>query len=134
MARAWEEAGRLPEDPLSKAGWRQLRRRLREAVGGGGTVNRYLLAAARRPDLASTYPDPLGADAERLNDWAWLFGIHEGLDHELLPRSSRPLPRRLALTLALRSAKARGERLTRLTPEYSRQRAQRPPRPRARCR
>ncbi len=125
LARAWEEAGRLPEDPLSRAGWRQLRRRLRQAVGDGRTVNRYLLAAGRRPDLAATHPDPLGADAERLNEWAWLFGIEEGLDHELLPRPLRPLPRRLALALALRSARARGERLAPLVPEYSRQRAQR---------
>jgi amino acid adenylation domain-containing protein len=96
---AWQDIGREPEDPLSRAGWANLRERLLEPLAGGRS-NRYLLAAAARPDLAAAFPEPLGRDAEALLSWAWSDGIAQGLSPRLLPRPPFGVPRRLRLSLA----------------------------------
>ncbi|MGN6274628.1 MAG: amino acid adenylation domain-containing protein [Solirubrobacterales bacterium] len=103
LERAWQELGREPGDPLTPRGWKQLRARLLEPLAEG-RANRYLLAAAGRPDLAAVFPDPLGADLEALRSWAWVEGVEQGLAPELLPPPPGPLPRRLRLSLALRPA------------------------------
>jgi hypothetical protein len=91
MAMAWEELGQEPGDPLSYSGWRQFRGRLLEPCEAGTSVNRYLLAAWRRPDLTAAMPDPLADDGRELRGWAWLHGIDQGLTPELLPPSPVPL-------------------------------------------
>ncbi|HVV91591.1 MAG TPA: hypothetical protein VHB53_13945, partial [Solirubrobacterales bacterium] len=90
---AWSELGSQPADPLSDAGWAEFRRTLQEPVDAEGVVNRYLFAAARRPDLAASILDPTGAHRDLLLDWAWTSGVKEGLDPRLLPPSPKPLSR-----------------------------------------
>ena len=110
LAAAWEELGREPADPLSSDGWRALRDRLLEPIGDHGKVNRYLLAAGRRPDLGwllkSTADDGGGA----LREWAWAAGIDEGLAPELLPPPSQPLSDRRRRALRLLPLRRRAER------------------------
>jgi amino acid adenylation domain-containing protein len=103
LERAWRELACDPPDPLTPGGWERFRARLLEPVGDG-RANRYLRAAAQRPDLAEHFGDPLGADLEDLLFWAYFEGVGEGLAPELLPPSAVPLPRRLRLELALRPA------------------------------
>jgi amino acid adenylation domain-containing protein len=88
---AWKEVGSPDEDPLSAAGWRRFRDRLLEAVDGAPGMNRYLLAAVSRPDLAPWLADPTGADRELVLRWAWAAGVKEGLDPGLLPPPAAPL-------------------------------------------
>ena len=102
---AWEEVGSPDEDPLSVAGWRRLRALLQEPVDGGAGMNRYLLAAVSRPDLASWLTDPTGTDRALALEWAWASGVKEGLDPDLLPPPAVPLD--LARRLELRSIPAR---------------------------
>jgi len=125
----WRERGELPSDPLSKAGWRELRALAREPLAGG-KANRYLLAAARRGDLAAAFPDPLGADLVALRHWTWIHGIEEGLDPLLLPPPARRRPRWLqkealgrGAELALAPLRVRAERITGETVAAERDRA-----------
>jgi len=106
MAAAWEQRGHRPDDPLSPAGWRQLRAHLLAPAAGG--LNGYLLAAlAARPDLRQSFGDP--PEAPAFLAWAWAHGVDEGLNPRLLPPLS--LPRRRRLELALRPARDLGARL-----------------------
>ncbi|HEX5988588.1 MAG TPA: amino acid adenylation domain-containing protein [Solirubrobacterales bacterium] len=117
LEHAWRELGGEPKGPLTRRGWAELRPRLLEPLAGG-RANRYLLAAARRPDLARHFPDPLGDDLVGLLSWAWVEGVGQGLAPELLPPPPGPLPRRLRLELALRPLRRVAERAGRLrTPE-----------------
>jgi amino acid adenylation domain-containing protein len=112
IAAAWDAFGRLPENPLGRRGWAQLRQRLLEPVGGGG-ANRYLLAAASRPDLAAAFANPLDGDLPGLLAWAWSAGLDEGLSATLLPPPRGPLSRAVRLRLATTPARRRVERLER---------------------
>jgi hypothetical protein len=109
MATTWEELGCRPADPLSTAGWRELRHHLLEPVGERG-LNRYLLAASRRDDLRTAFPDPFGESGPALLDWAWAHGVDEGLAPDLLPPPARPLPRSRRLGLALRPIRQAADR------------------------
>jgi len=111
MAMAWEELGQEPGDPLSSGGWRQFRGRLLEPCEPGATLNRYLLAAWRRPDLTAALPDPLADDGRELRGWAWLHGIDQGLTPELLPPSPIPLSSSRRRELRLRPLRRRAENL-----------------------
>jgi amino acid adenylation domain-containing protein len=104
MAVAWGELGRIPANPLASAGWRELQGYLLEPAGAPG-VNRSLLAASRRDDLRSAFPDPHGESAPALLDWAWAHGIDQGLAADLLPQPSQPLARTRRIELGLRSAR-----------------------------
>jgi amino acid adenylation domain-containing protein len=105
MATVWEELGREPADPLSPAAWKEFHQRLTEPLAGT-RMNRYLLTAWERPDLTDAFPEPLGADAERMIAWAWSAGIdEEGLAPAFLPPSSTRLPTRRRAELAGRSAR-----------------------------
>jgi len=104
MATAWETLGNRPTDPLSTAGWRELRGRLVEPLATL-SVNRYLLAASHRDDLRDVFADPDGESAPALLEWAWEHGIHEGLAPDLLPPPARRLPRAARLRLAMRPAR-----------------------------
>jgi amino acid adenylation domain-containing protein len=110
LATAWEELDHQPADPLSAPGWRALCARLREPVGEDGDVNRYLLAAWRRPDLRAALPAPTAGDSEALRAWAWTAGIEQGLAPELLPPSSTPLSPRRRRELQLRPLRRRARR------------------------
>ncbi|HVO54231.1 MAG TPA: amino acid adenylation domain-containing protein [Solirubrobacterales bacterium] len=105
MATAWQEAGRWPEDPLSAAGWREFQAHLLASRRSG--VNRYLLAAARRPDLRDAFPDPEVSDAEDLLLWAWQHGVEEGLAPDLLPGGAAQMPVRLRARSAVRPLQER---------------------------
>jgi amino acid adenylation domain-containing protein len=109
LAELWRVRGGEPADPLSKAGWGELRRYALEPLGDGG-ANRYLLAAHSRPDLTAAFPDPLGADLEALLTWAWLEGVEQGLAPALLPPPPGPLPRRRRLSLLARPLRREGGR------------------------
>jgi amino acid adenylation domain-containing protein len=113
LEQAWRELGGEPAAPLTPQGWERLRQRLLEPLAGG-RANRYLLAAARRPDLAEHFPDPLGADLDAFLGWAWIEGLGEGLSPRLLPSPPGGLPRRRRLQLALAPARRRAERAARL--------------------
>ncbi len=119
LAAAWEEAGRRPADPLSSAGWPRLREWVTEPLAAG-RANRYLLCACSRPDLAASFPDPLGADLDEFSAWAWTEGVAAGLAPELLPPPPVPLPRRLRLELRLRPARRLAERLAERAPRHPR--------------
>jgi amino acid adenylation domain-containing protein len=111
MASAWAELGEEPADPISPAGWRAFRARLAEPLGTS-RVNRYLLGAWQgRPDLRAAFPEPLGASAGGLLEWAWHWGVDEGLAPELLPSAPAPLPLRRRLELAAAAARVGAERL-----------------------
>ena len=109
LAAAWEEVGEGSADPLTTSGWAGLRRWLLESLAGGA-MNRYLLGAWRRADLRAAFPEPLGADADRLRNWAWDFGVDEGLSPNFLPPSPRPLSSRRRLDLLTRPARRRAAR------------------------
>ncbi len=107
----WREAGESPSDPLRGDGWRRLRARALEPRAGG-VANRYLLAAATRPDLAAAIADPLEGDLEALLSWAWTCGFEEGLDPELLPAPPRGRrPHRLRGEMLARAWERRTSRL-----------------------
>lgn len=99
MDAAWRSRGRLPADPLSSKGWKELRRWLAAPLDGGH-VNRYLLGAWERPDLRATFPDPAGADSESFRWWAWSEGIDQGLWPALLPAPPGRVPRRARVARA----------------------------------
>jgi amino acid adenylation domain-containing protein len=104
MALVWQSFSNWPAAPLSPPGWRIFRKRLLEPLAGG-PVNRYLLAACNRPDLREAFPAPLGEHSEAVREWAWRYGIDEGLAPALLPPPPWPLSRRRRLELALRPAR-----------------------------
>ncbi len=108
MTAAWAQRGHRPGDPLSPAGWRELRAHLLAPAANG--LNNYLLAALRRPDLRQAFGEPPD-DAPAFLAWAWTHGIDEGLNHRLLPTPPQPLPRRRRLELALRPTRELGARL-----------------------
>jgi amino acid adenylation domain-containing protein len=111
IATAWEELGREPADPLSPNGWRQLRQRLLQPCESAAPINRYLLAAWRRPDLSAALPDPLSDAGRELRGWAWTRGIDQGLAPELLPPSPGPLSDQRRRELRLRPLRRRAARL-----------------------
>ncbi|MFL5832747.1 MAG: amino acid adenylation domain-containing protein [Solirubrobacterales bacterium] len=90
LAELWRARGREPADPLSRQGWRELRRHALEPLADGRS-NRYLLAAHSRPDVAEVFPDPLGEHVEVLVMWAWQHGVEQGLSPALLPPAPAPL-------------------------------------------
>ncbi len=73
----------------------------------------YLLAIhALRPDLQAAFPDPRGADAERLIEWGWEGGVREGVDPALLgPPPDREARRALERSRMRRRALAGASRL-----------------------
>jgi len=85
-------------------------------------MNRYLLAAHRRPDLLEHFPNPMGADIDGLCAWAWTEGVAAGLDPELLPPPPEPLPRRLRLELCLRPVRQRARGLAEAAAQEPRRR------------
>jgi len=73
-----------PGGPAALGAW------LRAEMGPG--VSRYLHEAWRwRGDLREVWPDPLGADAPALSEWAWDHGRRE---HGLVPALLLPQPLR----------------------------------------
>jgi amino acid adenylation domain-containing protein len=109
LAELWRERGQEPADPLSKDGWRQLRGYALEPVGDG-RLNRYLLAARARPDVAAVFPDPLGEHLEALVIWGWQDGVEQGLSPRLLPSPPVPLGRRHRLSLLALPLRREAER------------------------
>jgi nonribosomal peptide synthetase DhbF len=91
MEAAWvraREAGEDAPDPHEPEGAAGLFEWLRAPAAPG--VSRYLLEFWRwREDLQRTWPDPLGADATALGQFAW----NEALD-ELAPSLLQPAPAR----------------------------------------
>jgi amino acid adenylation domain-containing protein len=89
METAWlraRERGEQVPDREGAAGRAALVEWLRGAAGDG--VSRYLHEVWHwREDLRRRWPDPLGADASALGEWAWESGV---VEHNLAPALLRP--------------------------------------------